>query len=148
MVQLRLSVYALLVLMEVSVPAAPAAPEETIVIVQAVDGRTGKALENQHLLFFGGASVEAAREDQQHYELVTGTGGTATLALAPETRWLQVRVDWHVLCAPRNPTFSVADILKSGISSPNTCGSALIKPVPGHLVVFTRPAHIWEKMRQ
>lgn len=150
LVQRRLSVYALLLLMAVGAPSAAAfASENTIIIIRAVDGRTGKALENQHLLLFGGSSMQAAREQQQHYEIVTGTDGFATLTLAPETRWLQVWIDWHVLCAPKNSMFSVANILNSGISSPNTCHSALTtKAAPGYLVVFARPMHFWEKMRQ
>src|SRR5438876_5798573 len=97
--RMRLSVYALLLLIGVEIPATAAvAPENTRITVRVVDGRTGKPLKFQHLLFFGGPAVEAAKQHQQHYEIVTGRDGTAILSLAPETRWLQVWIDWHVLC--------------------------------------------------
>ena len=147
MVQLRMCVYALLVLMGAG-QAATAGNNQ--IVVQAVDGRTGKPIENQHLLLFGGKSEEAAKQHKQHYELVTGRDGSATLSLAPETQWLQVWMDWHVLCQsePKSKAFPVREILVSGLSTPNTCGSASEKARPGHLVVFARPAHFWEKMRQ
>ena len=128
----------------------PTAAENTGIVLRAVDGRTGKPLENQHLLLFGGPSVQAAREHQKQYEVVTGTGGIAALDLSADTRWLQVWVDWHVLCATKNPIFSVADILATGVNAPNACGSrsAQEKTTPGHLVVFARSKRFWEKMRQ
>lgn len=147
MVQLRMCVYALLVLMGTGQAATPGNIE---IVVQALDGRTGKPIENQHLLLFGGESAETAKQHKQHYELVTGRDGTATLSLTPEIQWLQVWMDWHVLCEsePKSNSFPVRDILVSGLSAPNTCGAASETAAPGHLVVFARPAHFWEKMRQ
>lgn len=148
MVRLRLGAYALLLLMGAGVSPSSAVTGNAKIVVSAVDGRTGRPLTNQHVLLFGGPSVEAAREQQQHYELLTDSEGKATLALGPETQWIQVWVDWHVLCVPKNPVFSVADILSLGVKAPNTCGSTSERATPGRLVVFARPEHFWEKMRQ
>jgi len=120
------------------------------IVVQAVDARNGKPIANQHMLVFGGDSPEAAKQHKSQYELTTDKDGVATLTLATGTEWLQVWMDWHVLCQsePNSKSFPVRDILDSGLSTPNTCSSASEKAVPGHLVVFARPAHFWEKMRQ
>lgn len=129
---------------------AAAMAQDKQIVVQAVDGRNGKPLANQHLLVFGGDSSESVRQHKKQYEVVTDKHGSATLMLVPGTQWLQVWMDWHVLCQkePNSKNFSVADIFASGVSAPNTCSSASQKAMPGHLVVFARPAHFWEKMKQ
>ena len=120
------------------------------IIVWAMDALSGKPLANQHLLVFGGESAEAVKQHKKQYELMTDKDGLATLTLTPETQMLQVWVDGHVLCQsePNSKSFSVADILVSGLNTPNTCSLASQKAVPGNLVVFARSAHFWEKMRQ
>lgn len=120
------------------------------IVVRAVDARNSKPIANQHMLVFGGYSPEAVRQHRSQYELTTDKDGFATLTLAPGTEWLQVWMDWHVLCQsePNSKSFPVSDILASGLSAPNTCSSVSEKAAPGHLVVFARPAHFWEKMRQ
>lgn len=120
------------------------------IVVQAVDARNGKPIANQHMLVFGGDSPEAVRQHENQYDLTTDKDGMATLTLGPGTQWLQVWMDWHVLCQkePNSRSFPVSDILASGVSTPNTCSSVSEKAAPGHLVVFARPAHFWEKMRQ
>jgi len=121
------------------------------IVVQAMDGRNGKPLANQRLLIFGGDSPEAVRRHAKDYVLVTDKDGLATLTLASETQWLQVWADWHVLCMtepPNSKSFPVADIMTLGLNTPNTCGGALKKVAPGHLVVFARPMNFWEKMQE
>ena len=120
------------------------------IVVQAVDARNGKPITNQHVLVFGGDSPEAVRQHKSQYELMTDKDGLATLTLVPGTQWLQVWMDWHVLCQsePNSKSFPVRDILDSGLSTPNTCSSVSEKAAPGHLVVFARPERFWEKMRQ
>jgi hypothetical protein len=121
------------------------------IVVQAVDGRSGKPLANQRLLVFGGDSARAVRRQEEQYVVVTDNGGLATLTLTPETQWLQVWIDWHVLCLsepPNSKSFPVADIMATGLNTPNTCSSVSQKATPGHLVVFARPMHFWEKMRE
>ncbi len=133
------------------VMGATATAQETRIVVHVVDGRNGRPLANQHLLVFAGESPESVREHNKQFELVTDKDGLAALTSVSHTvRWIQVWVDWHILCQrePNSKSFSVAEILSTGLSTPNTCGSAVQKPTPGHFVVFARPAHFWEKMRQ
>jgi hypothetical protein len=129
---------------------AAAMAQDKQIVVRALDGRSGKPLASQHLLVFAGDSAEAVREHKKQYELVTDNDGLATLTLMPGIQWFQVWIDRHVLCQtePNSKSFSVHDVLTSGLSSPNTCSSVSQKALPGHVVVFARPAHFWERMRQ
>ncbi len=124
--------------------------QESHIVVQVVDGRNGKPIANEHLVVFVGESPESVREEKKNFELVTNKEGLADLTLAPrDILWVQVWVDWHVLCQsnPNSKSFSVAEILSTGLSTPNTCSSVTQKLTPGHFVVLARPAHFWEKMR-
>lgn len=130
---------------------AVAMAQDSHIVVQAVNGRNGKPLANQHLLVFAGESPESVSQHKKQFELVTDKEGLADLTIAPsDVRWIQVWVDWHVLCQsePNSKSFSVAEVLSTGLSTPNTCGPSIRKLTPGHFVVFARPAHFWEKMRQ
>ena len=120
------------------------------VIIQVVNGRTGKLLAKQRLLLFVGGSPEAVRQHYNHYELFTDKVGQAGLILEPQMQRLQVWVDFHILCQkePNFRSFSVATIMSTGLSTPNSCGSVSKKAKPGRLVVFARPATFWEKMRR
>lgn len=130
---------------------AIAVAQDSHIVVRAVDGRNGKPFVNQRLLLFAGESPESVRQHKKQFEIVTDKEGLADLTIAPsDIHWIQVWVDWHVLCQrePNSNSFSVAEILSTGLNTPNTCGSSAQKLTPGHIVVFARSAHFWEKMRQ
>ena len=127
-----------------------AAGQDTRIVIRAVDGRNGKPLGSQRLLVFAGGSPEVAKQHNNEFELSTDKDGVATITGMPGTvRWIQVWMDWHILCQsdPNNKSFSVAEILARGLSTPNSCGSVAQDSKPGELVVFARPAHWWEKMK-
>lgn len=46
------------------------------------------------------------------------------------------------------PSYSIKGILESGISASNTCGRSRVKAKPGELILFVRPLHWWERMKQ
>jgi len=121
------------------------------IVIQVVDGRNGNPLANQHLLVSAGQSQEYVSHQGKQFDLVTNNQGLADLTIATrDLQWIQVWVDWHVLCQsePNSKSFSVAQILSTGLSTPNTCGAVTKKAVAGHFVVFARPMHFWEKMRE
>jgi hypothetical protein len=123
--------------------------QDTRIFLQLVDGRNGKPLANHRLLVFAGESPEPLRLHQSQFEVFTDKNGVAALTgLARTAQWIQVWPDWMVLCqhVPNSSSFSVAEILSTGLNTPNTCGSAAPRPTPGRLVVFARPMHFWEKM--
>lgn len=119
--------------------------------VQALDGRNGKPLANQHLLVFTGASVDAVKSHAEHTGLTTDKNGLGTLTIYPsETQWIQVWADGRILCQdnPNQNSFSVATIMSKGLATPNTCGALTREPIPGQFIVFARPTHFKEKIRE
>ncbi len=62
----------------------------------------------------------------------------------------------YMLCQARLPDgswqalegFSTTDALQSGIATANTCGKAKASPTPGEIVLFVRPLHWWEKLKE
>jgi hypothetical protein len=61
-----------------------------------------------------------------------------------------------VLCQPHRPdyswlsiqAFSIQDVLRSGVVTPNTCGTAEASPEPGELTLFVRPLTFWETLKE
>jgi hypothetical protein len=121
------------------------------IVVQALDGRSGKPLGHQHLLVFTGISGDAVKTHVAHTSLTTDKDGVGTLTIYPtETQWIQVWADGRVLCQPdpNQGSFSVATIMSKGLTTPNNCSALLREATPGHFIVFARPAHFREKMKQ
>lgn len=62
----------------------------------------------------------------------------------------------YVPCLPHVPdyswlahtTFSTKKVLRSGLVTANACGKARASPKPGEIVLFVRPLHWWEKLRE
>ena len=123
------------------------------IVVQALDGRNGKPLGNQHLLVFTGLSSDAVKSHAAHTGLTTDKDGVGTLTLYPaETKMVQVSADGRVLC--QYPTlmifvgFSVLTIMSKRLATPNNCGPLVRVPKPGHFILFARPARLAEKLKQ
>ena len=121
------------------------------IVVQVLDGRNGKPLADQHVLVFTGISSDAVKTHAQHTGLTTDKDGIGTLTIYPgETQWLQVFMDGRIPCFP-NPnqsSFGVSDIVSKGLVTPNNCSALVREPSPGHFIIFARPAHFMEKMKQ
>jgi hypothetical protein len=119
------------------------------ITIQIIDGRIGKPLMNQHIIVFGGATEEAAQAHQIHYEFTTDDKGLATLSPDKSANWIQVWVDWHILCQSKElqRTFSRAEISTPGLNSINACSSFSLNKIPGRLIIYVRPEHFWEKMK-
>jgi len=121
------------------------------ITVQVLDGRNGKPLTDQHVLVFTGPSSDAVKTHAQHTGVTTDKDGMGTLTIdSAETQWLQVFADGRIPCFP-NPnqaSFSVSDIVSKGLVTPNNCSALVREPSPGHFIIFARPAHFMEKMKQ
>jgi hypothetical protein len=121
------------------------------IVIQVLDGKSGKPIPNEHLLIFQGATAEDVRAQKNPSKaLKTDANGVAILPLDdPSILKIQVWVDWHVLCQekPNEQSYGVENIRKTGLSSPNNCGSLVRENTPNHLIVFSRSARPWEKMR-
>lgn len=126
-------------------------PQSVDIAVQVLDGRNGSPIPNQRVLVFVGGSSEAAKSHAAHTDLSTDRDGLGTLRIHPsETQWIQVWVDGRVLCYadPNQSSFSVATIMSTGVVTPNNCSPVAKNPMPGHLIVFARPARFMEKMKR
>ncbi|HEX4020904.1 MAG TPA: hypothetical protein VHX63_07160 [Acidobacteriaceae bacterium] len=150
----RLGVCALagVLLSGVTTKAQNAGMQKTLdITVQVLDGRNGKPLKDQHVLVFTGLSSSAVKTHAQHTGVTTDKDGMGTLTIYPtETQWLQVFTDGRIPCFadPNQASFSVSDIMSKGLVTPNTCSSLMKEPSPGHFIIFARPAHFMEKMKQ
>lgn len=148
----RICISAVLGLSTTILTAQTGATAKTIdIVVQALDGRNGKPLANQHLLVFTGLSGDAVKSHAEHTGLTTNKDGIGTLTIYPaETQWIQVWTDGRVLCQldPNQGSFSVATIMSKGLSTPNTCSDYVREPTPSHFIIFARPARFTEKTRR
>ena len=121
------------------------------ITVQVLDGRNGKPLADQHVLVFTGLSAAAVKTHAQHTGVTTDKDGMGTITIYPgETQWLQVFTDGRIPCFP-NPnqaSLSVSDIMSKGLVTPNDCSAKVQQASPGHFVIYARPAHFMEKMKQ
>jgi hypothetical protein len=49
---------------------------------------------------------------------------------------------------PNKASFSVSEIMSKGLVTPNDCSAQVQQPSPGQFVIYARPAHFMEKMKQ
>ena len=104
------------------------------IVVQALDGRNGKPLANQHLLVFTGPTRAAVISHASNMELTTDKNGSGVISLdGGEVRWIQVWADGRVLCQPNanQESFSVATISSKGVAALNNCSAVLHEASPG-----------------
>jgi hypothetical protein len=138
------------VLIVVLILGATAIAQNVEIVLQAVNGKNGKAIANHRLIVSTGVPGESARSWVPNGDLTTDKEGLATLMIsAADTKWIQVWADFLSLCQsdPNGHLFSVSTIISKGLSAPNNCGPLRLKDTPGHFVVFARPATFIEKMR-
>jgi hypothetical protein len=120
------------------------------ITLRVLDARNGHPIANEHLVVSVGASPQDVQQQKHHFHLRTDANGVAKLTIAvPDVARIQVWVDFHVLCQknPNSNSFSISEIEKTGLSTPNNCGRSNLPNTPQQLTVFARPAHWWEKMR-
>jgi hypothetical protein len=123
--------------------------QDTKLTLVAVDGRNGKPMPAQRLLVFVGESPDDVRLHKHSLDVTTDKDGTAILAITQANiQWIQVLVDFRTLCQtkPNLQSFNVGEIVSSGMTTPNTCGSFRRDVAPSQLIVFARPATLREKM--
>ena len=145
----RVSIYALVAALLCSTMMKAQTDKTLDITVQVLDGRNGKPLADQHVLVFTGLSADAVKTHAQHTGVTTDKDGMGTI-YPGETQWLQVFTDGRIPCFP-NPnqaSFSVSDIMSKGLVTPNDCSAQVQQASPGHFVIYARPAHFMEKMKQ
>ncbi|MGH9586608.1 MAG: hypothetical protein ACRD3F_06620 [Acidobacteriaceae bacterium] len=122
--------------------AAPLQEANTKIQVHVIDGRTGTPISNERILIF--ATNDSKNPKVRLINRSTDTRGIA--AIRTDFRFLQVFVDWHVLCFkdPNQLEYATSEVVRKGVISPDTCGKVKVNLQPGELYVFARPRHWWE----
>jgi hypothetical protein len=94
----------------------------------------------------------------RQYMWTIDSTGHADIPNIPNLRTIEVGrpTDWLKYCQDiplkpgqlgGQPTFPVADILRTGLVAPNTCNPRLkLRPQPGQLIFFLRPLTLWESL--
>jgi len=122
------------------------------IVLHVLNGKNGKPISREHLLIYLGTSADDVRLGKKLVNLETDDSGLATLSLGsnPESL-IKVWVDhFKTLCqkdSPNKTNFSIQEILKTGLSTPNNCGKVKANPTPKHFFVFVRSYSFWEKLR-
>ena len=124
--------------------------QQSSVLIRVINGKTGKPIANERLVFFGGKSPEeAAHKVQKLNDATAGADGVVAYRIDPNaTGWIQVFTDGLTPCFanPNSRSFSVDKIIKTGESTLNDCGKAVAQNSPGTFVVFAREANLSEKL--
>jgi protocatechuate 3,4-dioxygenase beta subunit len=147
----QVSIYALVAVLLCSTMMKAQTDKTLDITVQVLDGRNGKPVADQHVLVFTGLSAAAVKTHAQHTGVTTDKDGMGTITIYPgETQWLQVFTDGRIPCFPdpNQASFSVSDIMSKRLVTPNDCSAQVQQPSPGHFVIYARPAHFMEKMKQ
>jgi len=116
------------------------------VVVQVINGKTNKPVSKAKLLisFPGGTKP-------QSLELFTDQNGEAAFSLDGSAQF-EIHPIALVTCGEqppgaKQPTFSVSEILQSGVLTKNDCGHSEREPIRGRVVYFVRTAGWWELFR-
>jgi hypothetical protein len=87
----------------------------------------------------------------------TSYDGTAVVTVPVGEKSFVAAGEWVADCRGGNKpgknfinanVYAVAQVLSTGAVAQNSCGKATCQPVPGKFVLFVRPMHWWEKMRE
>lgn len=126
-------------------PAVPSAIAQKIT-VQLLNGRTGKPMKRVKV-YINLNNSDASRE----IGLSTDSSGEAIFDAHGE-KTFHITPIGSVSCGAQPigahaPEYSVAEILRSGIVSPNTCSGKNAEPLRGHLIYFVVPASWWQMFK-
>ncbi len=115
------------------------------ITIHVLDGKSGKPISNEHLLIF--LTNDKGVPQTEHIDRRTDTDGLVVLSSKDVPfRFIQVWVDWHVLCVkrPNSVVYAISEVLEQGIISQDECGGIKVQPEPGDLYIFARSRHWWE----
>jgi hypothetical protein len=118
--------------------------------IQIVNGKSGEALSNQHVVLMGAVDADDQSSLRRMEDFTTDKDGIGAVSkIAPEIKAIYVFVEWHHQCAKNvGVRFSLRDIFATGTVSENSCKPKLsrLTPLPGTLVLYVRDETFFEKM--
>jgi hypothetical protein len=115
--------------------------------IRVLDGRNGRSIrgERVNVLFDAQRSASLVPTDQSGVAVVNLDGD--------HLETIRITSDYYVPCQPHpkdSPflSYSVKEVLQSGVASSNSCGKIEGSPKPGQLILFVRPRSFLERVRQ
>jgi len=112
------------------------------ITVRVLSGKDGKPVPHAHLLLVAGYDQEDLRLRLWQDETLTDAEGKVILSKpVGNLPFLQVWVGKAPLCqdSPRKTAFSIEQIHRDGLSTPNHCGIATVTDRAGIFTVFVKP---------
>ena len=156
MIQRQLFRWAFLLALSVS-PLTTSGESASAIHILLLDGNSGKPM-NDVNLFINPDCERACLFPGNRISWKTNGSGEIEVPNLPDLRRLRLMkpTDYFKYCQDSenhgvstvNPdSFSVADILRTGLVAPNTCNRGLrVPPRPGQLVFFLRELTWWEQL--
>jgi hypothetical protein len=137
--------------------------------IRVLDGRNGRPITNECVnVWIGEKSVESfviptnkdgivflqLTNDDRQVRSQKGPACGGLGVIQPVVRYsetIRITADYYMPCQAHPPdtpwlSFSIAEILRSGVTASNACGKIEGSPERGELVFFVRPLTWWEKM--
>jgi hypothetical protein len=113
------------------------------IVIQVINGKTNKPISKAKLFVSFPAEVK-----RQSVQLFTSENGEATFSFDDADRF-EVHPIALVTCGEQppgspTPSFSVAEVLSSGVLTKNNCGRSEREPIRGKVIYFVRTAGWWE----
>jgi hypothetical protein len=143
------AVLVLFTLVAVRVAARPPIDQDAAsskVVLRLLNGKNGKPLRNEYpSVWLGNASYINPKTD--------ANGEIALDISRVQPRTVRVFGNYYVDCRPRgsdkqtpmNVSYSLDEIVATGIVTENDCGKYHVGPIPGVLVLYLRPMTFKEK---
>ena len=122
--------------------AAPLQNANTKIQIHVIDGRTGKPISHEHVLIF--VTNDLHYPEARLIDRSTDDRGIVDIRL--DSRYIQIFVDWHVLCFkhPNQIEYATSEVASKGVKSSDSCGKVEVNLKPGDLYIFARPRRWWE----
>jgi hypothetical protein len=115
--------------------------------IRVLDGRNGRVVPGARLHIWKNQRIAADLIN------LTADGSGVIQFTVPAGSLLFLQADSYVDCriskrtAGDNVSYSVSELLETGVAAVNVCGKAKAKAKPGELIVFVRPQHWWDRFK-
>jgi hypothetical protein len=112
--------------------------------VRVLDGRSGSRIPNEKVSVL-------IKGEKDAREFRTDDKGDFMLLVEPSAD-IFVATEWRVTCRTTKPGVipyvPVAQVLREGVTVPNSCGKAKSENIKGRLVIFSRKASFLENIKR
>jgi hypothetical protein len=117
--------------------------------VRILDGRSGHPISNEQ------PQVWIGHENGSAIQLQTNQDGIADVHLrkTADADYIRIEANHYYDCRrfqkdAARPSYSVKEIIASGVVGEDTCGKLQIEPKRGEVILFVRPLHWWEGLKR